>query len=106
MQASVDAASETRPGGPAAVPLVGTKKAGAWVLKTAFMPIRYDGVLARSLPQLARLRIASFPTPCARSWVEPKASPRAVGRVPSRGGEDAKPPGVEGRMAAASCRWT
>ncbi len=31
-------------------------------------PMRYDGVLARSLPQLARLRIASFPTPYARIW--------------------------------------
>ncbi len=30
------------------------------------MPIHYDGVLARGLPQRARLRIASFPSPCAR----------------------------------------
>jgi len=32
-----------------------TKKAGAWVLKTGFMPIRYDGVLAGSLPCFAGL---------------------------------------------------
>ncbi len=32
-------------------------------------PIRYDGVLARSLPQLARLGIASPPPPYARIWV-------------------------------------
>jgi hypothetical protein len=31
-------------------------------------PIRYDGVLARSLPQLARLWIASLPPPYARIW--------------------------------------
>ena len=43
-----------------------TKKAGAWVRKPGFVPIRYDGVLARSLPQLARLRIASFPPPLRR----------------------------------------
>jgi hypothetical protein len=35
------------------------------------MPIRYDGVLARSLPQFARLRIASFPMPYARIWANP-----------------------------------
>ena len=33
-----------------------------------WMPIRYDRVLARSLRQLARLRTASFPPPCARIW--------------------------------------
>ncbi len=31
-------------------------------------PIRYDGVLARRLPQLARLGIASLPPPYARIW--------------------------------------
>ena len=42
------------------------------------MPIRYDGVLARSLPPLARLRFASFPRPHARIWAVP--NPRGATR--------------------------
>jgi len=37
--------------------------------------MRYEGVLERSLPQLARLGIASFPTPYARIWAR-----RFIGR--------------------------
>ena len=43
-----------------------------WMKQPAAMPgwqpIRHDRVVARSLPQLARLRIASFPPPGARIW--------------------------------------
>ena len=41
-------------------------------------PIRYDGVLARSLPPLNRLRFASFPRPHARIWAVP--NPRGATR--------------------------
>jgi len=35
-------------------------KAGSWVLKTGFMPIRYEGVLGRSQPCQHRSEIRWF----------------------------------------------
>ncbi len=84
-------------------------------------PIRYDGVLARSLPQLARLGIASLPPPYARIWAPPihasgsepeaavglRTNPpsgrahgwgHAVGRLPSHGSK------VEGCITPG-CSW-
>ena len=37
-------------------------------------PILYVGVLARSLPQLARFGIACLPPPCAGIWAAPQAT--------------------------------
>jgi hypothetical protein len=45
------------------------RNAVSWMPKLGLLPIRHDGVWARSLPHPIRLWIESFPLPCAGIWI-------------------------------------